>query len=114
MEGTLGEVRLFAGNFAPRQWAMCDGTLLPINDYSALFSVLGTIYGGDGRTTFALPDLRSRIPIGAGDGPGLPPYKLGQRMTTVESESGDGDKDIFGGLAMNWIICVEGLYPSRN
>ena len=73
MDGTIGVVRLFAGNFAPRQWAICDGTLLPINDYSALYSLLGTIYGGDGRTTFALPDLRSRIPIGAGDGPFLVP-----------------------------------------
>ncbi len=56
-EGTIGEVRLFAGNFAPRNWAFCEGNLLPINNYEALYSVLGTAYGGDGRTTFGLPKL---------------------------------------------------------
>ncbi|WP_373398748.1 tail fiber protein [Algoriphagus halophilus] len=58
MEPTIGEIRLFAGNFAPRSWAFCNGQLLAIAQNSALFSILGTIYGGDGRTTFALPDLR--------------------------------------------------------
>ncbi|MEM9835032.1 MAG: tail fiber protein [Bacteroidota bacterium] len=71
MEGTLAEIRIFGGNFAPRNWAFCDGTLLSIASNQALFSLLGTIYGGDGRTTFALPDLRSRVPIGEGNGPGL-------------------------------------------
>ncbi|UCG56649.1 MAG: tail fiber protein [Phycisphaerales bacterium] len=78
-EPFLGQVDIFAGNFAPRGWAFCDGQLLPISSYSALFSILGTIYGGDGRTTFALPDLRGRIPVGAGHGPGLSNYLLGQR-----------------------------------
>ncbi|MFY7671342.1 phage tail protein [Tenacibaculum sp. MEBiC06402] len=71
---------MFAGNFAPRGWAFCDGQLLPISQYSALFSILGTTYGGDGRTTFALPDFRSRTPIHEGTGPGLPTYRLGQKV----------------------------------
>jgi len=79
MEPTLAEVRLFAGNFAPRGWAFCDGQLLPINQNQALFSLLGTIYGGDGRTTFGLPDLRGRVPLGPRNGPGLSSYREGQR-----------------------------------
>jgi len=77
----LGEITMFAGNFAPRDWAFCNGQLLPIDQYSALFSILGTTYGGDGRSTFALPDLRGRTPIHAGDsqGPGLSQIRLGQR-----------------------------------
>ncbi|MDX1908218.1 MAG: tail fiber protein [Bacteroidia bacterium] len=63
MDPTLGEIRLFAGTFAPRGWAYCDGTILPIASNTALFSLLGTYYGGDGRTTFALPDLRGRVPL---------------------------------------------------
>lgn len=79
MDPFLGEIKLFAGNFAPRSWAYCDGQLLPISSYSALFSILGTTYGGDGRTTFALPDLRGRVPIGPRSGPGLSTYREGQR-----------------------------------
>ena len=75
----LAEIRMFAGNFAPRSWALCEGQILPINQNQALFSLLGTIYGGDGRTTFALPDLRGRVPISPGTGPGLPTYRLGQQ-----------------------------------
>ncbi|MFD2563996.1 phage tail protein [Aquimarina rubra] len=82
MEGTIGEVRVFAGNFAPRTWAFCEGQLLPISQYTALFSIIGTIYGGDGRTTMALPDLRGRVPIGPGTGPGLSTYREGQRGGT--------------------------------
>ncbi|MEQ8910249.1 MAG: tail fiber protein [Vicingaceae bacterium] len=78
----LGDISMFAGNFAPRGWALCNGQLLPISSYSALFSLLGTIYGGDGRTTFALPDLRGRAPIHMGTGPGLTPKRLGQRGGT--------------------------------
>jgi len=79
MNPFLAQIVMFAGNFAPRGWAFCDGQLLPINANQALFSLLGTTYGGDGRTTFALPDLRSRSPIHAGRGPGLSDIKLGQR-----------------------------------
>lgn len=79
MEGTIGEIRGFAGNFAPRAWAFCEGQLIAIAQNTALFSILGTTYGGDGRTTFGLPDLRGRIPISAGTGPGLSTHKLGSR-----------------------------------
>lgn len=78
-EPFVGEIRMFAGNFAPRGWAFCDGQLLAVSQNDALFSLLGTIYGGDGRTTFGLPDLRGRVPIHAGDGPGLSPRRLGQK-----------------------------------
>ena len=81
-EPFVGEIRMFAGNFAPRSWAFCDGQLLAVSQNDALFSLLGTIYGGDGRTTFGLPDLRGRIPIHAGSGPGLPPQQLGRKSGT--------------------------------
>lgn len=76
---TLAEVTLFAGNFAPRSWAFCWGQILPISTNQSLFSLIGTIYGGDGRSTFALPDLRGRVVMGYGDGPGLSNNQLGQR-----------------------------------
>jgi microcystin-dependent protein len=75
----IAEIIMFGGNFAPRGWSLCDGQLLPISQWSALFSILGTTYGGDGRTTFALPDMRSRVPIHPGRGPGLSDYRLGQK-----------------------------------
>jgi microcystin-dependent protein len=78
MEPYLGQIEAFAFNFAPRGWAMCQGQLLPIAQNQALFAVLGTTYGGDGVRTFALPDLRSRLAIGAGQGIGLSPRALGQ------------------------------------
>ncbi|MDH4147062.1 MAG: tail fiber protein [Acidimicrobiia bacterium] len=80
MDPLLGQIVLFAGNFAPRGWALCEGQLLPISSNSALFSILGTMYGGDGRVTFALPDLRGRAPIGVGTGPGLSPVQDGQQV----------------------------------
>ena len=79
-EPFIGEVRMFAGNFAPRSYAFCNGQLLQIAQNTALFSILGTTYGGDGRTTFGLPDLRGRTPIGAGRGPGLTDRRAGQRV----------------------------------
>ena len=78
----IGEISMFAGNFAPRGWALCDGQVLAINSNTALFSLLGTTYGGDGRTTFALPDLRGRAPMHAGSGPGLTARPLGQKGGT--------------------------------
>jgi microcystin-dependent protein len=75
----IGEVSIFAGNYAPRGWELCWGQLLAINEYTALFSLLGTYYGGDGRTTFGLPDLRGRSVVGAGSGPGLTPRSIGQK-----------------------------------
>jgi microcystin-dependent protein len=74
----LGEVRLFAGNFAPIGWALCNGQLLSIQQNTALFALLGTTYGGNGQTTFALPDYRGRVPIGMGQGPGLSNVNIGE------------------------------------
>jgi microcystin-dependent protein len=81
-EPFLGEIRMFAGNFNPRAWALCDGQILSIAQNQALFSLLGTTYGGDGRTTFALPDLRGRLPQHWGNGQGLSNYALGQKTGT--------------------------------
>ena len=78
-EPFIGEIRIFAGNFAPRNFAFCDGQLLPIAQNTALFAILGTTYGGDGRTTLALPNLQGRIPVHAGNGPGLSNRSLGQQ-----------------------------------
>ena len=78
-EPFIAEIKIFAGNFAPRGYALCYGQLLAISQNNALFSLLGTIYGGDGRTTFGLPDLRSRIPIHQGTGSGLSSRQLGAR-----------------------------------
>lgn len=74
----MGEIRLFAGTFAPRNWMFCQGQILSIAQNTALFAILGTIYGGNGQTTFALPDLRGRVPIHPGQGPGLPLYSQGE------------------------------------
>ena len=79
----IAEIRIFASNFAIRDWAFCDGQLLQISQNSALFSLLGTTYGGDGRTTFALPDIRGRAPMHPGSGPGLTTRRLGERGGTA-------------------------------
>lgn len=168
MDFYMGQIILFAGNFAPQGWAFCDGSLLSIAQNSALFSLLGTTYGGDGQTTFALPDLRGRVAVGAGNGPGLSSYPLGMvggeeqvTLTTnqmplhshaVNASGGEGASSSpqgnlpaategasydanagtqmgqnmiapVGGnqphdnrqpmLALNYLICVQGLYPSR-
>lgn len=78
MEGVLGYTTAFAGNFAPMNWMFCAGQLLSISQNTALFSILGTTYGGNGTTIFALPDLRGRAVVSAGTGPGLPAYDLGE------------------------------------
>ncbi|MEM7479892.1 MAG: tail fiber protein [Acidobacteriota bacterium] len=78
-EPFTAEIRIFAGNFAPRGWAFCNGQLLPIAQNTALFSLIGTTYGGDGRTTTALPNLKGRLPMHPGRGPGLTSRRLGQR-----------------------------------
>ena len=75
----LGEIRMFGGNFAPVGWAFCNGQLLSIAEYEALFSLVGTTYGGDGISTFALPDLRGRTVVGAGQGPGLSSIEIGEQ-----------------------------------
>lgn len=177
-EPFIGEIRLFGGNFAPRNFAFCQGQLLPIASHSALFSILGVTYGGDGRTTFGLPNLQDRAAMGTGtgSGPGLTPRRLGDRTgtttatlteeqlarhthqmqgsSTITTEDGETnpagnvpgtdeeeEAQIFhaptavtpfasdavspsgGGqphdnvqphIAMNYIIALEGLYPSRS
>lgn len=168
-EPFIAEIRIFAGNFAPRSWAFCDGQLLPVSQNTALFSLIGTTYGGDGRTTTALPDLQGRAPMHPGRGPGLTARRLGQRggvetVSLTEAQipnhthtmmasrdpgelSGPGNdrslarRTIYhntgsnqvtmanvlpssGGsqahnnlqpfLAINFIIALQGLYPSRS
>ena len=171
-EAMIGEVKMFAGNFAPRGWAMCNGQLLQISQNSALFSILGTTYGGDGRTTFALPDLRGRVAVHAGSGTGLIRKQLGQQggaenvnisvrnlpshTHAIKAVAEVGDEGLPNGnllasnssanrsystlssnatmnksmventggnlpvnnmqpyLTINYIICLEGIYPSRN
>jgi microcystin-dependent protein len=134
-EPLLGEIRMFAGNFAPRGWAFCDGQMLQISQNSALFSLLGTTYGGDGRTTFALPDLRGRVPVHVGQGRGLAPVMLGQMggteiqnlnkrnflkeksaktfeaNTVTSSYSEVNSRDPYMGI--NYIIALQGTFPSR-
>lgn len=173
-EPFIAEIRIFAGNFAPRGWAFCDGQLLPISNNTALFSLIGTTYGGDGRTTTALPDLQGRSAMHPGSGPGLTRRRLGENVgveTVTLSEaqipnhkhSLNGNNDAIGNaatpsaavglsrargglmfsddtanlvplanttvntagggqahgnmqpyIAMNFIIALVGLYPSRS
>jgi microcystin-dependent protein len=82
MEPYLGEIRIFGGNFAPAGWLFCQGQMLRISEYEALFTLVGTTYGGDGQTTFALPNLASRVVVGQGPLPGGSTYSLGQAMGT--------------------------------
>ena len=87
----VAEIRIFGGNFAPKGWAMCNGQLMPISQNTALFSLLGTFYGGDGKSTFALPNLQGSVPVSQGQGPGLSQYFLGeatgsQTVTLLDSE----------------------------
>lgn len=112
----VGEIRIFAGDFAPTGWAFCDGQLLPISQNTALFSILGTAYGGNGLSTFALPDLRGRVPMQPGQGPGLTPRNRGQALGTethtltlaelaahthpLRASSGNGNSDAPAGNVM--------------
>ena len=130
----LGSVAMFAGNFAPRGWALCNGQILPISGNEALYSVIGTTYGGNGRSSFALPDLRGRVPIGAGTGPGLAGIRLGQKIgsetatlasTPAHSHSADSAQTGSTGgattlpttmpsLGLLPVVARQGLYPSRS
>ncbi len=92
-QGFIGEIRLFGGNFAPVGWAFCNGQIIPISQNSALFNLIGTTYGGDGQSTFALPDLQGRRPVHQGQGPGLSTYVIGQlggveAVTLIGSQGG--------------------------
>ena len=133
----LGEVKLFAGNFAPRGWSLADGQLLAISSNTALFSILGTTYGGDARTTFGLPDLRGRAAVHPGAGPGLSNWRLGQKrgaeqatlnanqipmhdhsapLPYVTGHAGGGQPhpNIQPSLGLNHLVALDGLFPSRN
>ena len=170
-EPFIGEIKLFAGNFPPRGWQFCQGQILSIAQNTALFSILGTTYGGNGQTTFALPDLRGRAPMQPGQGPGLSPRTLGEQggsetvtlisnqmpahvhsmlassnvgsssspegtylaaadpsqltfVSSVNTTMGQQSIGVAGGsqphnnmqpfLCVNFIIALEGIYPSRN
>jgi len=116
MEPLIGQVTMFAGNFPPRGWAFCDGQLLPISAHSSLFSILGTTYGGDGRATFALPDLRGRAPVHVGTGPGLEPVQLGAKVGQGPEVHSDlpSKTNVQSGLGMYFIIALEGIFPART
>lgn len=137
-EPFIGEIAAFGFNFAPRGWAQCNGQLLSISQNTALFSLLGTTYGGDGRTTFGLPDLRGRVALHQGTGPGLTPHNMGAKFgvensyvrttrATAGPGGGRGDvnvvSDITNGgminviqpsLVVNYCIATVGIFPSRN
>jgi microcystin-dependent protein len=131
----LGEIMMWGGNFAPKGWAFCNGQVLSVNQNMALFSLLGSTYGGDGRTTFALPDLRSRIPMGTGSGPGLTPRYWGNKggaenviletAALAEPAEPDASRNAAAtetgtipvappSLAVNFVICLYGEYPCRD
>jgi microcystin-dependent protein len=137
-EPFVAEIRMVPYNFAPRGWAFCNGGLLPISQNTALFSLIGTTYGGDGFSTMALPDLRGRTPVHAGNGPGLASRQLGSstdkarvdvigaasagRGLATESETQSLDAYPLNGsdagfrpsLVLNFVIALVGLYPSRS
>lgn len=180
MDSYIGEIRAFAGPRIPKNWLICNGALLSVQDYDQLYSLIGTIYGGDGRNTFALPDLRGTLPISQGQGPGLTNRTLGQisgaegvAVTSTEvpahshsvqvstagtagntpsnatylsamssptgtlvgylpgsatgitveamnkdmiTDTGEGlaHKNVMPSMAINYIICVNGIYPPRS
>jgi len=174
MDPYLGEIRIFAGNYAPRDWALCDGSLLSIAQYNALYSIIGVTYGGDGKTTFKLPDLRGRAPMHYGDGPdlttrtfaqpiGSSTVTLNETQMPIHTHRAQGSSVVASGIdnptnaiwgsksaisskpyvslnnavemkvdivkphggnqphnnmqpfvAMNFIICLEGIYPQKQ
>lgn len=116
-EAYIGELMLIGFNFCPRGTAEANGQLLPISSNTALFSLLGTTYGGDGRTNFALPDLRGRAPIHAGQGRGLPATVQGEMRggSSVARSAGTPDPaQTLPTLTMRYCIATDGIYPSRN
>jgi len=134
----VGEIRIFGGNFAPEGWALCNGQLLSIAEYSVVFDLIGTTYGGDGITTFALPDLRSRVPIHQGAGSGLQTTVIGETLGGDASSPAPGSAptnfSVERGLAvattgtvnaqsyvsnhnrlgLSYIISLFGIFPSQN
>lgn len=106
MEGYLGEIKIFAGTFAPTNWAFCHGQTITIMSNPALFSIIGAHYGGDGRSSFALPDLRKKVPVGSDMS------NLG--ATEVFSSPEANSSNQIEGLAVNYIICINGHFPTRG
>ncbi len=151
MDNFLGQILMVGFNFAPNGWMLCQGQILSISQNTALFSLLGTFYGGDGITTFALPDLRGRVPVGQGQGLGLPYFVMGQvggsattqilnnnlpplllpnglpQLAAASSDAASGIKVTPSALVgeqqpinimqpylcLNFVIAVNGIYPSR-
>lgn len=124
-EMAVGSIVLWGGNFAPRNWKFCHGQTLQVADYTSLFSLISTAYGGDGIWTFKLPDLRGRVPVGAGQGSCPPqpssPCQSNQPSHCPASASLGKVEDVTAAgtngtpaLGVNYIICVEGIYPSRD
>lgn len=107
----LASIEIWSGNFAPKNWMFCQGQKLQITQYTALFSLLGNTYGGDGRTYFNLPDLRGRVPLGVGSAPDLDPAVLGEKQLQQNANGTDNKR---ASIVLNYIICVNGLYPPRE
>lgn len=122
MEPLLGTILAFAFDYEPRGWMKCDGRLLPIQRYSALFSLLGTAYGGDGVQTFGLPDLRGRVAVGMGTGPDRLPVNRGEAIKPQSldvARATPGTNPVHFAVpqaaqGVNYCIAVEGLWPSRE
>lgn len=114
----IGEIRMFAGNFAPKNWAFCDGSTLAISQNTALFSILDTTYGGDGTTNFGLPDFRGRVVVGAGQGAGLNTVELGEKggpeQVNITPNEGRMYQTQAPYCGINFIICLYGIFPPRN
>lgn len=106
-EGHLGEICLFASDAVPENWLPCNGQLMKISQYPALYSVFGTAYGGDGRANFALPDLRARIPVSAHNGNHGAKLRASSHASQIQKE----DQSL---LALNFCICTDGVYPARG
>ena len=109
VEAYAGEIRLFAGDFAPRGWALCDGQRLSIDRFPVLFAIFGTTYGGDGIHNFALPDLRGRMPVHPAHNECVP-----GRVCTGAAVATGTDAQLTSTLSLNYIICLQGVYPDRS
>jgi microcystin-dependent protein len=109
MDEYIGTIKLFAGNYAPHGWMHCMGQILPIQQYQALYAVIGNTYGGNPGINFMLPDLRGRVVAGFGEGRGLQPIEIAEIR-----DIGTHGTSRQQAIGMNYIICVEGLYPSRD
>jgi microcystin-dependent protein len=115
-EYITGEVRAFAFGFTPEDWLPCDGSQLKIGEYTPLFSLLGTTYGGDGKMTFSLPDLRGRTIISKGAGSGLTPRQLGDKggQEAAAADKADEGNSMPPFLTLNYCICFNGIFPKRS